>query len=144
MQEVLDIANKIAASIPWDAIIASGILSPLLLGIKKWFSVQSEKVMITLVGTVAVLTAAGHYLLTVPTSDPSIIAVQGAVLAFMTQPIYFFIVKPVWKWFSEQLAAAAAYRAELQSATEPVGGIPAEGQAPPAKLSEVDMQEFAH
>lgn len=124
MQDVLNILNYVAASIPWDAVIASGILSPLLLGVKKWFSVQSEKVMIVLVLISGVLVASGNYLLNVPTSDPSIIAVQGAVLAFMTQPIYFFVVKPFFRWFGETLAAAAAFKADAQSATVPSEGLP--------------------
>lgn len=139
MQQILDVANYIVTHVPWDVLIASGILSPLLLAIKKWFSVQSEKVMISLVAFVALMTATGHYLLTVPTGNPSVIAVQAAVLAFMTQPIYFFVVKPIWLWFSAQLSAAAAYRSEVLSATVPETGVPAEI---PPKLADIEVQEF--
>lgn len=124
MQEVLNVINYIVVHMPWNAVAASGVLSPLLLGIKKWFSVQSEKVMITLVALLACLTAAGHYLLTVPTHNPSIIAVQGFVLAFMTQPIYFFVVKPTVKWFDERVEEAAALNL-AKSAAEPVPSVTA-------------------
>lgn len=123
-QTILDALNYAAAHIPWAAIGASGILSPLLLGLKKWFSVQSEKVMISLVALVALATAAGHYLLTTPIQAPGVIAIQAAVLAFMTQPIYFFVVKPAAAWFGEQLAKAAAFDAQVKSAIEPVNGLP--------------------
>jgi hypothetical protein len=49
--------NYLAVHIPWAAVGASGVLSPLLLGVKKWFSVQSEKVMISLVALSSMLVA---------------------------------------------------------------------------------------
>jgi hypothetical protein len=110
--------NYLAVHIPWAAVGASGVLSPVLLGVKKWFSVQSEKVMISLVALSSMLVAAGHYLLNVPTHDPTIIAAQGAALAFMTQPFYFFIVKPLAAAVSEQLAKAAAFDAQVKSAVD--------------------------
>jgi hypothetical protein len=110
--------NYLATHIPWAAVGASGVLSPLLLGIKKWFSVQSEKVMITLVALSSMIVAGAHYLLSVPTHDPTVIAVQGAALAFMTQPFYFFIVKPVAAAVGEQLAKAAAFDAQVKSAAD--------------------------
>jgi len=94
LQQILNILNYAAVHVPWSAVAASGVLSPLLVAVKKWFSVQSERVMITLVALSSGLVVAGNYLLHVPTHDPSIIAVQTAVVAFMTQPVYFFMVKP--------------------------------------------------
>lgn len=120
LQQVLEILNYVSANIPWDAVAASGVLSPLLVGVKRWFSVQSERIMISLVILFAMLAAAGNYLLNVPSQDPGVIAVQGAVLAFMTQPVYFFVVKPAYKWFSGQLAKAAAFDEQVKANTEPV------------------------
>lgn len=133
-QTILDALNYVAVHIPWEGLVASGILSPLLVGIKKWFSVQSERIMITLVIVSGMLVAAGNYLLHVPTSDPSIIAVQGAVVAFMTQPIYFFVVKPIWKWFATQMAKAAAYDNEVKSAAQPL--------SPATPAPTTDIQDF--
>lgn len=123
VSEISTILTYLSTSIPWEAVAASGVLSPVLLAIKKWFSVQSEKVMITLVLLAGMLTAAGHYLLNVPTNDPSIIAVQGAVLAFMTQPFYFFIVKPIANTVSEQIAKAQAFDRQIKSAIEPAPAV---------------------
>lgn len=131
MDEIVKILNYLATNMPWEALVASGIISPLLVGIKKVLSVQSERVMISLVLIVSILAATGHYLLTVPTSNPSIIAMQGAVLAFMTQPVYFFLVKPASKWFSETLAAAAAFKADVKSAAEPQQGLTTQAPQPP-------------
>lgn len=119
LHSVANVLNYLAVHVPWQAVAASGMLSPVLLGIKKWFSVQSEKVMISLVMLSGMLLSGAHYLMTVPTHDPSIIAVQGAALAFLTQPFYFFIVKPVAASVSEQLAKAAAFDRQVKSAAEP-------------------------
>jgi hypothetical protein len=116
---VRETLHYLATNIPWDVIAASGILSPVLLLIKKWFSVQSEKVMITLVGVSGLIVAGLNYITTVPTHDPSIIAFQGAVVAFLTQPFYFYIVKPIATAVSEQLAKDAFFKSQVQSAAEP-------------------------
>lgn len=120
IHSIADGLNYLAVHVPWAAVAASGILSPILLFVKKWFSVQSEKVMISLVALSGMLVAGASYLLHVPTHDPSIIALQGAAIAFMTQPFYFFIVKPLAASVSEQLSKAAAFDAQVKSAAEPV------------------------
>lgn len=120
LKQTIEILNYVATNVPLDAIIASGVLSPILLGFKKVFGVNSEKVMITMVGIAGILVATGNYLLHVPTSDPTVIAMQGAVLAFMTQPFYFLLVKPASKrigvWAAAQLAKAQVYQDDVKSA----------------------------
>lgn len=124
LHSILDGANYLAVHVPWAAVIASPLVSGLIVAIKKWFSVQSERVMISLVALVAMIVAGGNYLLHVPTHDPSIIAVQAAVLAFMTQPAYFFIVKPLAASIEQQLQKAAAFDAQVKSASQPVAPVP--------------------
>ncbi len=124
MEQVISILNTIATNIPWDLVIASGILSPLLVIIKKWMHIQSEKVMMSLVLLFGVLGAAATYLLTVETADPSIIAVQGLMIAAMSQPIFFILVKPAATWLSVEFAKARAWDAEVKSAAVPSGGLP--------------------
>lgn len=123
LQKILDILNNVPPG-TYEAMIASGVISPVLLGIKKWLSVKSERVMVTLVIVIAMLTAAGNYLLHVPVHDPSIIALQGSVIAFMTQPVYFFFVKPLFNKVSETLSAASKFNDEVKSAVEPPEGLP--------------------
>ena len=119
LNNIIDILNWVAVHVPWAMVGASALISPLLVGIKKWFSVQSEKVMITLVGLVSMAAAGFHYLLTVPTHNPSVIAIQGFVLAFMTQPVYFFAVKPSIAWLQKRIQEAAELNL-AKSAAEPV------------------------
>lgn len=123
IQTIINYANEFATNVPWDAIVASGVLSPVILLLKKWLNIKDdkrrEKVMISLVLTLSMLTAAGNYLLHVPSQDPSIIALQGAALAFMTQPVYFFIVKPAIAAFRREVEKAAQFNLDVRSAAEP-------------------------
>lgn len=122
--KIIDALNWIALNIPWDLVIASGVLSPVLLGVKKWFSVQSEKVMMTLVIVFGAIGATVSYLVGVPTTDPTIIAVHGLVISALSQPFYYLLVKPASKWLSAELAKAAAFDAEVKSAAIPADGLP--------------------
>lgn len=128
MNDILPTINHIATMIPWDLVAASGILSPLALGIKKWLSIQSERVMMTLVLVLSVVGATATYLMTVTTSDPSIIAVRGLMIAAMSQPFYYLIVKPSYTWLAAELAKARAFDAEVKSAAIPADGLPVTSQ----------------
>jgi xanthosine utilization system XapX-like protein len=116
-------------------LLTSGILSGLLIGpqkaIKKWFE-HNEQVMILTVAAAGMLVAGAHYLINTPSANPSIIAVQGLVLAFMTQPFYFIVWKPLMRkigvsfipWLREQIKEAESLN-EVKTAVEPAGGLPA-------------------
>lgn len=144
LEQALYYANLLAKNFPWEVIAASGVLSPLLVGIKKWFSVQSEKVMISLVMLLSLLTVVVNYLLRVPTTNPQYLAVQAAVLAFMTQPVYFFIVKPAIYSFRSYVEKAAKFNAEVKSAAVPAAGLtpPTVTTTPPsAPITTVPAQQ---
>lgn len=121
---VVQALNWLAVNIPWDLVIASGVLSPVLLAIKKWRHIQSEKVMMTLVLVLGMIGSAITYFLTVHSSDPTIIAVQGLMVAAMSQPFYYLVVKPFSVWLGGELAKARAYDAEVKSAAIPADGLP--------------------
>lgn len=124
MEQVISILNWLAVNIPWDLVIASGILSPVVLIVKKWLHLQSEKVMMTLVLVLSMLGSALTYILTSSSDVPSIIATQGLMVAAMSQPIYFLCLKPLSVWFSGELAKARAFDAEVKSAAIPASGLP--------------------
>lgn len=123
MHDLLSTANELAKSFPWDALAATGVISPLLVGFKKWLSIQSERVMISLVALLSFLTVAGHYLLTTPSSSPKVLAYQSAVLAFMTQPVYFFFVKPAFAWLRTSIEKSDQLNKDIKSAAQPASGI---------------------
>lgn len=124
MNEVLTIANDAVKAIPWELVIASGILSPVALAFKKWLHIQNEKVMMTMVLVFGLIGAAITYITTVPTDDPTIIAARGLMIAAMSQPVYYLVVKPIATWLSAELAKAAAFDAEVKSAAIPAEGLP--------------------
>lgn len=124
VHSILNVLNWIALNVPWDLVIASGLLSPVALGFKKWRDIQSEKFMMTLVLILGVAGAAATYLMETPTTDPSIIAARGLMIAAMSQPWYFVIYKPAVKWLSAELAKARAFDAEVRSAAIPAEGLP--------------------
>lgn len=124
MEQALQILNWLAVNIPWELVIASGVLSPVVLLVKKWLHLQSEKVMMTLVLVLSMLGSAVTYILSATSNDPTIIAVQGFIVAAMSQPVYYLIVKPFSLWFSGELAKARAFDAEVKSAAIPATGLP--------------------
>jgi hypothetical protein len=130
---------------------ASGIISPLLLGVKHWFDVQSEKAMLFMLIFVSFSTVAGGYLLSTPTSDPSIIALRTFVLGFTTQPIYFLLVKPSYKWLIQRLSEARALNAGAKAAALPPEGLPAVAPIMPIATAttptgdiSVETNDFSH
>jgi hypothetical protein len=128
MEQVLSTLNTISQAIPWDLVMASGILSPAVLLVKKWLHLQSEKVMMTLVLVLSMIGSAVTYILSTNSADPSIIAVQGLMVAAMSQPVFFLVVKPFSVWFGGELAKARAFDAEVKSAAIPASGLPVSNQ----------------
>lgn len=128
MDQILPTLNTIAQAIPWDLVAASGILSPVVLLVKKWLSIQSEKVMMTLVLVLSMLGSAVTYILSTTSADPTIIAAQGFIVAAMSQPVYYLAVKPFSVWLGAELAKARAFDAEVKSAAIPASGLPVSNQ----------------
>lgn len=116
-----------AWSVVVQSVVAALIVSPLFVGVKKWFSVDGEKKMLFLVMLGSIGAAAVAYMLSVPSFAPWVILVQGWLTFATTQPIYLYFVKPTFKrlgvWFSEKLAEAAALN-EARAAAVPAGGLP--------------------
>lgn len=123
-----EVLNWLAVNVPWELVIASGVLSPVLLGVKKWKHIKSEKIMSTLVIVFGLLGAAATYILSSTSDTPAIIATQGLLIAAMSQPWYFTLWKPISKWLSAELAKARAFDAEVKSAAIPATGLPVSNQ----------------
>lgn len=133
---MLQVLNYIWLNIPWEALGAAIGVSGLLAVIKRWFDLRSERVMIFLVILFSLAAVAAEYLMSVPTSDPSIIALRASVLAFTTQPVYFFVIKPVITTLRERMIEAHANLLEAKSAAEPMTVAPAIGD-------NVQVQDFS-
>lgn len=145
MHHIIQLANEVALlvhKVPagfWQALLASGVLAPVLNVYKHLHFTRKEREVEARVMHVAVVAAAfllstGQYLLATHPADPRIIALHTAVLGFMTQPVYFFLLKPLLKYAWAPLALkfseAARLEAELKSATVPPEGLPAAPTTP--------------
>lgn len=147
--QVLDMLNYLATHVPWDAVLASGVLSGLLVGpkklVEKWFK-HNEQIMILVVGAAGLLVAGVNYLIHTPTQNPTIIAAQGLILAFMTQPFYFIVIKPVSRrlgvWFSAQLANASLLN-DARSVLQPAAPAPVAKADPAALAKTIDVLDLS-
>lgn len=127
---ILHSLNSIPAA-AWAVILPTVlqavITSPIMLGIKKWFSVDSEKKMLFLVMLGSMATAAVGYLVTVPKFAPWFILVSGWLTFATTQPLYLYAVKPLARitgeWFTGKIAEATAIN-EAKAAAVPAAGLP--------------------
>lgn len=108
-------------------VVQAVITSPLMVAVKKWFSVDSERKMLFLVMLGSMATAAVGYLVTVPRFAPWFILVSGWLTFATTQPVYLYAVKPlsriVGEWFSGKIAEATAIN-EAKAAAVPSSGLP--------------------
>jgi len=126
VNEIINVLNWLATNIPWEAILASGVLTAFLQipkqWVKKWFE-HYDWVMLLLagIGSLAIVTI--DYLTNDPSFAPKFLPVYAAAMAYATQPFYKVMLKPLISWLSAQ-AAQAAIQLEAQSATEPATGLP--------------------
>lgn len=104
-------------------LLAGGVLSPVAAVINKFIKAQKAFTKFTVVVLGAVIGVAVHAFITAQTADPTILAAQTAVVAFLSTPFYLLLVKPLSKWLGDQFAKAAAFDAQLQSAKEPTDPI---------------------
>lgn len=113
----------------WNAVVASGILSPVGMAIRKFKGIDNGEVMLWLIAAGSLLSGFFVYLLTTPQHDPTVIAFLGFVTFLASQPFYKVIFKPLFAWIGIQFATAKAQvEADKNPATVPAEGLPPIGQ----------------
>lgn len=130
IQQILVALNEVPAE-AWttavEVVVSALIVSPVALGLKKWWKIEGDKVMVGLVMLASLLAAVVLYLQSDPRFSPWVVAVQGALTFAATQPWYHFFVKPVAirtaTWFTSQVEQAAQLN-DVKSATVPASGLP--------------------
>lgn len=148
LDSILNTANQVPDEV-WSAIIevimAALVVSPVMVGLKKWWKIHSEKVMMATVMLGSLGAAALIYLQTDPRFAPWVIVIQGWLVFATTQPVYFLFIKPLFRristWFAGQLEQAAKLN-EVKTAAIPKTGIPEAKTVPPTQVESVDNQEF--
>lgn len=96
MENISDVVNNIPTS-TYTALgltLAAAGVSILLQLLKKWLSLQSDKVITILFIGLSFATAALDYLLSNASDNPKVLALRTFFLAGLATPIYRFLVKP--------------------------------------------------
>jgi hypothetical protein len=129
--EILQSALQTVNSVPGDAwtliieiLVAALITSPVVLGIKKWWHVHSDKIMLAITIGASLLAGVVLYLQNDPELAPWFALVQGWLIFATTQPVYRYFIKGLFArlgvWFNEKVEEAARYNAEVLAAKNPV------------------------
>lgn len=117
--QLLAYVNEFSRQFPWSYLVASGALSPMLASIKHWMQIEGskkykvlfirftgEQLMLVLLSAFSFILAGLHHIIYTPTQDPNTVVVQAALVAFMTQPVYYFLLKPAMAYFAAQVEKA--------------------------------------
>lgn len=107
-----------------ETIVAALFASPVVLAIKKWLHLHSDKVMISVAILTSLFTAAGAYVVNDPTFSAWLVPVHGWLIFATTQPVYRFLVKPLIAKVQAKIAEAIAFNNEVKSAAVPATGLP--------------------
>lgn len=62
---------------------------------KKWFKIENEKWMFSIVLGIALLGSFFDWLLTSNSLPPTVIGLQTSILVGIAQPVYFYVIKPL-------------------------------------------------
>ena len=111
-----------------DAIITTVLpalaVSPIALALKKWWKINSDRLMVIIVAAGSVLSTLVVFALDSPDFP---LPIQAWLTFATTQPVYYFFVKPLYlrisAWVALQIAEAAKLN-EAKSAEVPVTGLP--------------------
>lgn len=126
-QSILDNLNSVPSEV-WlvvaETIIAALVASPLVVGIKKWLKINSDKVMLVTAILTSIGTAAAAYAINDPAFSAWLIPVHGWLIFATTQPVYRFLVKPIINKIQSIITEAVAFNNEVKSATVPPDGLP--------------------
>lgn len=121
MVDIVSVVSNSISNINWNSVlevvVASPALSALSLGTVKLFKAQKDVFKIFLVFLGGCLFAGVRYIIMAPAdSYPTVVAMQGLILTTTSMPFYHMFFKPLAKKFTEMVAKAAAFDAEVESA----------------------------
>jgi hypothetical protein len=131
LQEIVRVLNWIAINIPYEAILASGVLSGVVQLVKdklKHLFKHYNAAILVLISVSSVALVTMDYLLSDPTYAPKFVPIYAAAIAFGTQPAYR-MGKSIVGFFANQIAEANRRSEAQKSALEPLGGIPVTASA---------------
>lgn len=119
----MDTINQLATSLPWELLIAGGLLSPLASVVIRLFKAQKDVVKLGIVFAVGLAMSAAAYLSQNPEVAPGIIFRNAALLTLTAQPWYYLVVKPGIVWLGQKVTQEVMLDEDIKSALEPTGGL---------------------
>ena len=102
-----------------ETVVAALIASPLVVGIKKWLHLNSDKVVLSTTILVSMFGAIGAYLVNDPTFSAVWLPVHGWLIFATTQPVYRFLILPIIRKVQATIAEAITFNNEIKSAATP-------------------------
>lgn len=127
LQNILNTLNGVPSEV-WtvviETIVGALVASPLVLGIKKWLSINSDKVMLLTTILMSMVAAGAAFAINDPVFSAWLIPVQGWLIFATTQPIYFYLVKPLIQRIQAVIAESITFDHEVKSAAIPPTGLP--------------------
>lgn len=116
MENIVNTLSKV----PWELIgsllVTTGIVSVLLQKFKNWFKLQSDKVIVVMLGLLSFIPAALDYVNSVAAENPLVLGRNTLVIMGLSQPLYRFVIKPL----TDVLIDAKAERARREEANAPL------------------------
>ena len=106
---MLENANELLTSVPdgaWLALVSAGAISLIMQGLKKWISLQSDKVITFLLTALSFIAASFDFVVRTVDANPMFLGQKTAVILGLTLPVYRYVIKP----FTTLLTDAKAYR----------------------------------
>lgn len=121
--QLLTYVNQFAQAFPWPVLATSGVISPLLSGLKHWLQLEGDKtykfgplkvkgeqiiflMLIVMTGAGVALTRFMHW----QTGNHTVLVLQALATGFMTQPVYLFIVKPALRSYQASIDKQVSQR----------------------------------
>lgn len=127
LQNILNTLNGVPSevwSVVIETIVGALVASPLVLGIKKWLSINSEKVMLATTILMSMVAAGAAYAINDPVFTAWLIPIQGWLIFATTQPVYMYAIKPLIRKIQSVIAEAVVLNTEVKSAAVPPTGLP--------------------
>lgn len=130
LKTILSVLNQVPADV-WNILVEAAVgafaVSPVVAAVKKFFSVDGERKMIIITTVFSLIAGAVAYLVKDPDFAPWVIPVTGFITLGMSQPVYYFAIKPLCRKLGEVIAtkiAEATKVVEARAALVPEGGVP--------------------
>jgi hypothetical protein len=114
--QLIALANQFISQYGWGAIAASGLVSPLLSGYKHWLQLEGDKtyrlgpvklkgeqIIFIMLIIFSALPGCLAFLTHMDSSNAKLLAIRTIITAFMAQPVYLFVLKPLMRSYQNKI-----------------------------------------